>query len=118
MRTHCFKECIAICHSNDYNRENAHFHTVEVAAYVKYHDPESDLKKVDDVKKVIDSCFAPYQEAYLNDMEGFEEQVTIEHLGETLFYKLNQMLTDGDMFLEKLEIGETPLRTYIVTRTV
>ena len=118
MRTHCFKECIAICHSNDYARENAHFHTVEVAAFVKYHDPESDLQKVDDVKKIIDLCFAPYQEAYLNDMEGFEEQVTIEHLCETLFYRLNQMLTDEDMFLEKLEIGETPLRTYIVTRTV
>ncbi len=118
MRTHCFKDCIAICHSNDYNRENAHFHTVEVAAYVKYHDPESDLKIVEDAKNIIDLCYKPFEQAYLNGMEGFEKEVSIEYLGEVLFYKLNQVLDDSDMFLEKLEIGETPLRTYIVTRTV
>lgn len=118
MRTHCFRECIAIRHSNDYNRENAHFHTVEIAAFVKYHNPDSDLKIVEEVKNIVDSCYTPFREAYLNDMEGFEEEVSIEHLGEMLFFKMNQVLDDSGMFLERLEIGETPLRTYIVTRTV
>lgn len=118
MRTHCFRECISICHSNDYNRENAHYHTVEVAAFVKYHDPEADIQRVEDVRQIVYTCFAPYRESYLNDMAGFEENVSIEQMGEILFYQLHKMLHDKELFLEKLEIGETPLRTYIVTRTV
>jgi len=118
MRIHCFKECITISHSNDYNRDNAHYHTVEVATFVKYHDLELDVTKVEDIKKIIDSCFEPYYEKYLNDMEGFEEEVTIEHLGEQLFWELNRALEYEEMFVERLEIGETPLRTYIITRTV
>ncbi len=118
MRTYCFRACISISHSNDYNRENAHIHTVEVTSHVRYNDIQSDLKKFDDAEEIINSCFEPYQECYLNDMEGFEETVTIEHLGETLFFQLNRKLDNNGMFLEKFEISETPLRTYIITRTI
>ncbi len=118
MRTYCLRSFISMSHSSDYNREHAHNHTVEVAVFFKYQNSEISIKRFDDLKEVVDVCYKPYQGCYLNDLEGFEEQVSIEYLGEKLFFQINDRLNDNGMFLEKIEIGETPLRTYIVTRTV
>ena len=117
MRTYCFRSCITISHSNDYNKANSHGHTVEIAAYVRLNEMLSDVKKFEDTEVLIDSCLEPYKECYLNDMEGFEDNVSIEYLGETLFFKLNEKFDDSNICMERLEIGETPLRTYIITRT-
>lgn len=118
MKTYCFRTCISISHSNDNNKEEAHIHTVEIAAFVRTNDEQEALKKFDDTESLIDACLEPYQECYLNDMEGFEENVSIEYLGERLFNKLDAMLSDNNMYMERFEISETPLRTYILTRTV
>ncbi len=118
MRTYCFRTCISISHSNDYNRENAHIHTVEVAAYVKYKEMQSDVVKFDESEVVMDSCLEKYRECYLNDMPGFEDNVSIEYLGETLFYEMDKVLDKHHMRMERFEISETPLRTYIITRTI
>ena len=118
MRTYCFRSCVSIRHSNDYNRKNAHGHTVEVAVFVRLGEMVSDVKEFGDTEHLIASCLEPYQECYLNELTGFEENVSIEYLGETLFALLDRKLNDSDICMERLEIGETPLRTYIVTRTV
>jgi 6-pyruvoyl tetrahydropterin synthase-like protein len=118
MRTYCFRSCISISHSSDYNREHAHIHTVEAAAYVRYDDTQPDLVKFEDAERLIDSCLEPYQESYLNELEGFEEDVSIEHLGETLFYVLDRCLTENRMYIDRFEISETPLRTYMITRRI
>lgn len=117
MKTYCFRTCISISHSNDDNREHAHIHTVEIAAYVRANETQTDLRKFDDTEVLIEACLEPYQECYLNDMEGFEENVNMEYLGETLFYKLDEKLSENGMYMERFEISETPLRTYILTRT-
>lgn len=117
MKTYCFRTCISISHSNDDNRENAHIHTVEIAAYVKTNEQQSDLVRFDDMEGLIDACLEPYQECYLNEMKGFEKDVRIEYLGETLFYQLDEKLSGNGMYMERFEISETPLRTYIITRT-
>lgn len=117
MRTYCFRSCISISHSNDGDREKTHVHTVEVGAFVKAEGIILDLQKCIDVENVFLKCLEPYQECYLNDMEGFSEDVSIEYLGETLFYQVSEKINDGAVYVERLEIAETPLRTYILTRT-
>ncbi|MBQ4283976.1 MAG: 6-carboxytetrahydropterin synthase [Lachnospira sp.] len=118
MRTYCFRTCISISHSNDGVRENAHGHTVEVAAFLRLNELLSDIRKFEDTEKLIAECLSQYQEQYLNDMQGFKGDSSIENLGEILFYSLADKLDSNNIFMEKLEIGETPLRTYIVTRTM
>lgn len=118
MRTYCFRSCVSISHSNDYNRENAHAHTVEISAFVRLEEGVSDVKEFADTEKLIDACLSPYKECYLNEIEGFEEDVSIEYMGEILFALLNRKLNDSNICMDRLEIGETPLRTYIITRRI
>lgn len=118
MRTYCFRSCVSIRHSNNYKKENAHAHTVEIAAFVRLDDMVSDMKEFADTEKIIDACLTPYKECYLNEMEGFEKDVSIEYLGEIIFGLLDQKLNDSNICMDRLEIGETPLRTYIITRTI
>lgn len=117
MKAYCFRTCISISHSNDGEKENAHIHTVEIAAYVRASEDQEGLRKFDDTEVLIESSLEPFRECYLNEVEGFEENVSIEFLGETLFYKLNEKLSENGMYMERFEISETPLRTYILTRT-
>jgi len=118
MKTYCFRRCISISHSNDNDKDHAHIHTVEVSAYVKYMETQSEVIRFKEVENLLDDSLAPYQRGYLNDMEGLEENVSIEHLGEVLFFRLDEALHENGLFIEKFEISETPLRTYIITRTV
>lgn len=117
MRTYCFRSCISISHSNDGDREKAHVHTVEVAAFVRSDEIVFDLHKYKEVENLFQQCLEPYQECYLNEMDGFGKDVSIEYLGEELFYRISDKLNEGTIYIERLEIGETPLRTYILTRT-
>ncbi len=118
MRTYCFRTCISISHSSDGNRDNAHVHTVEVAVTVRLNEMLSDIRKFEDTEKLIAGCLEQYQEQYLNDFEDFKDDAGIENLGERIFYQLEDMFGDNDISMERLEIGETPLRTYIVTKTM
>lgn len=93
-------------------------HTVEVAAYVKFEELQSDLRRFDDTEVIIEKCLFKYQECYLNDLEGFADDVSIEHFGEMLFYQLDDEIKKNGMRMERFEISETPLRTYIITRTM
>lgn len=94
-----------------------HTHTIEVAVHVQLMEMLADIKKFEDTEVLIASCLEPFDGCYLNDLEDFEHDVSIEYLGEVLFYKLDKMFTDSNIIMAKLEIGETPLRTYIVANT-
>lgn len=117
MRTYCFRSCISISHSNDGDRQKEHVHTVEIAVFVKSDEVVLDMQRCIDIEKLFQQCLEPYQECYLNEMEGFGENVSIEYLGETLFCQISGRLNGDDVYVERLEIGETPLRTYILTCT-
>lgn len=118
MRTYCFRTCISILHSSDNNADNAHVHTVEVAVYLYLKEMLSDIRKFEEIEQMISKYLDKYREKYLNDLEGFEDNADIERLGEVLFYGLVEVLDNDNMSMERLEIGETPLRTYIVTKTM
>ena len=55
---------------------------------------------------------------YLNDKPGFENDTSIERLGDMIFYDIDEAFKNIAIDMEKLEIGETPLRTYILTKVV
>ncbi len=118
MRTYCFRSCISITHSNDYKKENAHGHTVEIAAFLRLDNEVLDVHKFGDTEVKIETYLAPYQECYLNEMEGFEKNVSLEYLGEVLFSTLEDRFFGSTISMERLEISETPLRTYIITKTI
>lgn len=117
MGTYCFKYCLSINHSNNNDEQNKHNHTVEVAVYIRYKDEQTQMVKFNDAEEIMKLCFEPYQGAYLNSMEIMEDNVTIEHLGEVLFFEVEKTLDENNIKVEKFEISETPLRTYIVART-
>lgn len=117
MRTYCFRSCISISHSNDGDKEKAHAHTVEAAVFVKSDEMILDLQKCMKLENLFQQCLEPYHECYLNEMEGFGEDVSIEYLGEMLFDRISEKINEDAVYVERLEIGETPLRTYILTRT-
>lgn len=117
MRTYCFRSCISISHSNDGDKEKAHAHTVEAAAFVNSDRMILDLQKCMKLENLFQQCLEPYHECYLNEMEGFGDDVSIEYLGEMLFDRISEKINEDSVYVERLEIGETPLRTYILTRT-
>lgn len=118
MKTYCIRRCISICHSNSGDKAHKHIHTIEIAAYIKNMEGQFQVIRFEEIENMLDSGLALYQNEYLNDMKGFEENVSIEHLGEILFYRLDEVLNDKGLFMEKFEISETPLRTYIIARTI
>lgn len=117
MGTYCFKYCLSINHNNNNDEQYKHSHTVEVAVYIRYKDEQTHMVKFNDAEEIMKSCFEPYQGACLNSMDIMEGNVTIEHLGEVLFFEVEKVLDANNIIVEKFEISETPLRTYIVART-
>ncbi|MBE5965143.1 MAG: hypothetical protein E7252_09560 [Lachnospira sp.] len=118
MKKYCIRKCIPISHSNDDVREHAHTHTVEVSIYTRLKDTPNEISEIQRLEKLIEDCLAPYYECYLNDKPGFENDTSIERLGDMIFYDIDEAFKNIAIDMEKLEIGETPLRTYILTKVV
>lgn len=116
MKRYCFKECISIRHSNDGKEENIHIHTVEIVAFIIVDETKSGLGRFSDLESIVKQVAEPYKNCYLNELEGFSERSHIEYLGEILFAKLEEELYKREIYLERFEISENPLRTYILTR--
>ena len=67
------------------------------------------------VENVIGKCIAKYDNKYLNDLDEFKENATIERLGEVLCFEIDDALKDIGYEMDHFEIGETPLRVYVIT---
>ena len=52
---------------------------------------------------------------YLNAMEEFGGDASIEHVGDVIYQVMSEYLLKEQLFLERLEIGENPLRVYVVS---
>jgi 6-pyruvoyl tetrahydropterin synthase-like protein len=107
------KRFIAIQHSFDGNTQNVHAHTLEINCTIK-----TDTAEMIDYRKVetlIQECLDKYENKYLNDFEAFKENATIERLGEVLCYEIDDALKEIGYGMDHFEIGETPLRVYVIT---
>lgn len=116
MKKYCFKDCITIRHSKNGNEENVHVHTVELGTYMLVDETKNKVERFDDLESIVKEVIEPYRDCYLNELEGFANDSRIEYLGEVLFEKIEETLSKKEIYLERFEISENPLRTYILTR--
>ena len=116
MTVYCFHYFVSILHSADNNKEHMHAHTIEIVTHIKSNKDE--CEQFDDIEKYSKNYLARYENVYLNDLEEFNGDASIENLAEVLYVKLDKLLLDNGYNLERLEMGETPLRTYIISRSL
>ena len=113
LKRYKLKFYIAIQHSFDGNTDNLHAHTIVIECSVKTEGVEHiDYQQVE---ATIQGCIDKYDNKYLNDMEGFETSATIERLGEVLCFEIDDALKEIGYEMDHFEIGETPLRVYVIT---
>ena len=107
------KQFLAIQHSFDGNTENIHAHTIAINCSIKaYTEDIIDYRKVENV---IKKCIDKYENKYLNDLPEFKDSATIEKLGEVLCFEIDDELKKTGYEMDRFEIGETPLRVYVIT---
>ncbi len=74
-----------------------------------------DVMDYNKVERQLLDCLTPYQESYLNDMEVFAGDTTIENVGEVICREINDRAMQMGINLYRFEIAETPLRSYVIT---
>ncbi len=94
------------------DREKAHNHSIELSAYVEK--ATDDFQQFREIERCINTYFARYQNQFLNAMPEFNGDASLENMGEVFFAGLTAALRDSNLMLKRLEVGETPLRTYII----
>ncbi len=111
MRTYCFHFYLPIIHSAGPGRA-PHNHTLELAVQLKR--LSDDFVGFRQLEQNMADHIKQYANVYLNDMEAFRNGANIEDIGDLLFQELYELLQAENAILERLEIGETPLRVYAV----
>ncbi len=113
QKKYTLRSFISIRHSFDGNIKHEHAHTVEISCTVKT--ATEDMIDYFAVEKTIKSVFDRYEGKYLNDITEFCTDATIEHLGEVLCRDIDNTLLPMGYAMDRFEIGETPLRVYVIT---
>lgn len=116
MISYCFNYIVTISHSADNCFEHRHFHSLEIATYISVASKEFEM--FDDIEKYGEDYIATYQNKYLNDCEEFGGDTSIENIGEVMYAALEKILENTGLSLERFEIGETPLRKYVITHRI
>lgn len=99
------------------NRGEIHPHTWEI---------QIDIIQVADsfvqfstIEKSVEEVLSDYQDKYLNDLKPFNViNPTLENIGEFFNLTVGRKLQDEGWLLLRLEISETPSRSYIIDSTI
>lgn len=107
-----YKIRLNIAHTLSLKPEDAHFHTLEAALLLE---PKSTaLVAFEKVEKEAEDCLSVYGGQLLNEVPPFDTLLpTIENIGEVFFEKLEERLDGIGFRLIRLEISETPTRSYV-----
>ena len=114
MPSYHIRSCLPILHSMMGDRDASHLHNIALSLYLFR--PEDTMLQFSEVEGAIDRCLSPYKNRFLNEMPEFESDASIEQIGEVLYVRLQETMAAYDLILERFEIEETPLRTYIIRR--
>ena len=114
MPSYHIRACLPILHSMTGDRAASHLHTIALSLYL--FNPENTMLRFSEIEGAIDRCLSPYKNRFLNEMPEFESDASIEQIGEVLYVRLQETMAAYDLMLERFEIEETPLRTYIIRR--
>ncbi len=115
MRTYCIKHCMPISHSADGSRGHAHGRTIEAAMYLSKADNQ--FQRFSDMERKLHDYLNTYAGPFLNDFSIFSGDTSIENIGEVFFSELFALAAEDGQTLTRLEIGETPLRCYVIGLT-
>ncbi len=67
------------------------------------------------VEKTIDDVLAAYQDKYINEVEPFDTlNPTLENISEYFKNRIEEQLKQEGWLLLKMEISETPARSYVI----
>lgn len=114
VQTYCISRCLSIRHGGGMDNGKAHSHTIEVLAYIGKEDGA--FEPFFSMEQVMDSYLSRYEGRFINVLPEFDGDGSIERMGEVFFAGLSRTLAQSGLYLERLEVGETPLRRYIVGR--
>lgn len=112
MRTYCICRCLSIRHYGGTDPDRAHSHTIEITADIRT--AEERFEPFFGLEGYLNEYFAPYENQLLNSLPEFQGDASIEGMGEVFFRGLAKSLEKRGLRLERLKVGETPLRRYIV----
>lgn len=92
----------------------AHPHTWELICEIQH--PNQHLVQFNTLEAAITTSVAPYQGQLLNDVPPFNQvNPTLENFTEVLAIAIRQQLTPLQCRLVRLELSESPLRSYCIT---
>ena len=95
------------------DKAGRHQHTFSIVLYLK---AQRKMELYQEIEQKIESWLSPFQNRNLDEMPGFENgDTTLENIGNVFFEELTKVLQD-DLSLLRLDIYETPVRTYSVTK--
>ncbi len=113
MKYYCLKYRLNITHSRNNVKQDAHGHVFEIEIFLET--PNADFFEFSDMEYYMDRALQTYQHKYLNDMEVFEGNTSVENVGEVVWKELMKCYEDTPWKLERMEISENPLRVYAIS---
>lgn len=111
-----FKVYLNATHSIHINGVNGqrHPHTWEFVVTV-INGGSNDFLPFHEVEAVLENMLSPYQDKYLNDIQPFSiTNPTLENICEKFKENLVHLFLVKDWILLKIEVSETPARTYFI----
>lgn len=90
-----------------------HHHTLEVSFCIGT--VADTVVPFDEMNRDFERLLSSYQNVYLNERSEFHGNTTIENTGEVLCEHLNAIAEKDGYDLYHFEIGESPLRMYIIS---
>ena len=110
---YCFHYLLPMTHSTDNIKEHIHSHTLEITVYISGIDSEHE--SLNRSERYAGDVLKQYENRYFNEMPEFGGDTSVENVGEVFFKKLTGVLMSSGIELKRLEIGENPLRQYVIS---
>lgn len=110
-----FKFELRAAHSNvKGDKEHRHFHTFTITLYLR--DMDQQINLYEEIEEKVNQWFTGYQNRYLDETELFQDKAaTLEEMGDIFYDRLKDVTEELGFELLKLDICESPVRTYSVS---
>ena len=110
---YCFHYLLPMTHSTDNIKEHIHSHTLEITLYISGKGTVDKDFSVNE--RYAGDVLRRYENVYFNSLPEFGGDASIENVGEVFFSMLTDVMAGSEVELLRLEIGENPLRQYVIS---
>lgn len=94
-------------------KSSRHHHTLEISFCIQT--LREAIIPYDQIAGSFENYLSAYQNVFLNEKPEFHGNTTIENIGEVLCRGMNEIAEKYEYDLYHFEIGESPLRMYIIS---